>query len=48
MALTDKGLKRFDEYLCALADVLRKAQQAVATDRRRFAATAVIGKRAFA
>ncbi len=48
VALTDKGLKRFDEYLCALSDVLRKARQAVATDRRKVAAIPIIGKRAFA
>ena len=48
VALTDKGLKRFDVYLCALSDVLRKARQAVATDRRKVAAIPIIGKRAFA
>ena len=48
VALTDKGLNRFDEYLCALSDVLRKAQQAVATDRRKSTAISVVGKRAFA
>ncbi len=48
VALTDKGLKRFDEYLRALSGVLRKAQQAVATDRRKAAIMPAIGKRAFA
>jgi len=33
VVLTDKGLKRFDEYLTALADVLKKAKQAVASER---------------
>jgi DNA-binding HxlR family transcriptional regulator len=34
VALTDKGLKRFEDYLSALSDVLKKAKQAVAADRR--------------
>lgn len=48
VALTDKGLKRFDEYLSALSEVLRKAKQAVATDRRKATAAPAMGKKAFA
>lgn len=33
VALTEKGLKRFDEYLTALSEVLEKARQAVAAER---------------
>lgn len=32
--LTEKGLKRFDEYLVALSDVLKRAKQAVAAERK--------------
>ncbi len=48
VALTDKGLKRFDDYLAALSEVLRKAKQAVATDRRKSTAIPAVGKKAFA
>lgn len=34
VTLTEKGLKRFDEYLVALSDVLKRAQQAMASDRK--------------
>jgi DNA-binding transcriptional ArsR family regulator len=34
VTLTEKGLKRFDDYLTALSDVLKKAKLAMATDRR--------------
>ena len=48
VALTDKGLKRFEEYLSALSDVLKKAKQAIATDRQRSPAASVVGRKAFA
>jgi len=48
VALTDKGLKRFEEYLVALSDVLKKAKQALATDRQRSPAASVVGRKAFA
>ena len=48
VALTEKGLKRFEEYLSALSDVLKKAQQAVAADRRKDTAIQFLGKKAFA
>ena len=32
VALTDKGLKRFEEYLSALSEVLKMAQKAMATE----------------
>ena len=48
VALTDKGMKRFDEYLSALSDVLRKAKQAMATDRRKTAPVPIMGKKSFA
>lgn len=48
VALTDKGLKRFDEYLSALSEVLKKAKQAVAADRRKAPVAPALGKRSFA
>jgi DNA-binding transcriptional ArsR family regulator len=48
VALTDKGLKRFEEYLSALADVLKKAKQAVASERGKASAVPATGKRLFA
>jgi len=48
VTLTDMGLKRFDDYLSALSDVLKKAKQAMAGDRRKAPAMSVIGKKAFA
>ena len=44
VALTDKGLKRFDEYLSALSDVLKKARQAVGSERRKSLAVTVAGR----
>ena len=35
VALTEKGVKRLEEYLSALSDVLKKAKQAVAGEQRR-------------
>lgn len=34
VALTEKGLKRFDEYLVALSEVLKRAQQAMTSERK--------------
>ena len=48
VALTDKGLKRFEEYLAALSDVLKKAKQALATERSKAPALQVLGRRALA
>ena len=48
VSLTEKGLKRFEEYLDALSDVLRKAKQALAGERRKPAALPAAGKRALA
>ena len=45
VALTEKGLKRFDDYLSALSDVLKKAKQAMAADGRK-AKTAHVSSRA--
>jgi DNA-binding HxlR family transcriptional regulator len=45
VALTEKGLKRFDEYLQALSEVLHKAKQAIATDRKKSATAPMIGKK---
>jgi len=48
VVLTDKGLKRFDEYLSALSDVLRKAKKAMGTDRVKSPTFGIIGKKATA
>lgn len=48
VVLTDKGLKRFEEYLSALSDVLKKAKQAIATDRRRSPAPSALTRKALA
>lgn len=48
VALTEKGLKRFEEYLAALSDVLKKAKHAVATDRSKSPAALALGRKAFA
>lgn len=45
VTLTEKGLKRFDEYLSALADVLKKARQSMAPDRATARVTPVSGRR---
>jgi DNA-binding HxlR family transcriptional regulator len=34
VSLTEKGLKRFDEYLVALSEVLKRAQQAMPSERK--------------
>ena len=46
--LTEKGLKRFDEYLSALSDVLKKAKQAMATDRKKPSAIPIVGRKVLA
>ncbi len=48
VALTEKGLKRFDDYLKALSDVLKKAKQAVETDRRKIQTVPALGKKSLA
>ncbi len=48
VTLTDKGLKRFEEYLAALSDVLKKAQKALTTDRRKSPAVSLMGRKALA
>jgi DNA-binding transcriptional ArsR family regulator len=48
VALTDKGLKRFDEYLSALSDVLKKARKAMATDRKKIPLIQTLGRKALA
>ncbi len=48
VALTDKGLKRFEEYLAALSDVLKKAKQAMAGERGKSVAGAAMGRKVFA
>jgi DNA-binding transcriptional ArsR family regulator len=48
--LTEKGMKRFEDYLSALSDVLKKAKQAMATDRnkaRKPLAIPAFGKKVF-
>lgn len=45
VALTDRGLKRFEEYLSALADVLKKAKQAVASERGKAGWAPTSGRR---
>lgn len=45
ITLTEKGLKRFDEYLSALADVLKKARQSMAPDRAMARAMPGAGRR---
>lgn len=44
VSLTDKGLKRFDEYLSALSDVLKKARQAVGMERRKNLAVPAVAR----
>jgi DNA-binding transcriptional ArsR family regulator len=34
VSLTEKGLKRFDEYLVALSEVLKRAKYAMASERK--------------
>jgi hypothetical protein len=34
VSLTEKGLKRFDEYPVALSEVLKRAKHAMASDRK--------------
>jgi DNA-binding transcriptional ArsR family regulator len=48
VTLTDKGLKRFDDYLSALADVLKKARKAMATDRQKSPVILPMGRKALA
>lgn len=48
VTLTDKGLKRFEEYLSALSEVLKNAKKALATDRRKTITLPALGKRAYA
>ena len=48
VTLTDKGSKRFEEYLSALSDILKKAQRAIATDHRKSATVPALGRKAFA
>jgi DNA-binding HxlR family transcriptional regulator len=48
VALTDKGLKRFDDYLSALSEMLRKAKQALASDRRKTADIPAAGRKVVA
>ena len=48
ITLTDKGLKRFDDYLSALSNVLKKAKQAMATDKVKTSAISLAGKKVFA
>jgi len=48
VTLTDKGLKRFEEYLSALSEVLKNAKKALATDRRKTITIPALGKRAYA
>lgn len=45
VALTEKGLKRFDEYLSALSEVLKKAKQAVAVEHAKPRMASVTGRR---
>lgn len=46
VTLTDTGLKRFEEYLTALSDVLKKAKQALATEHK--ATPLAIGRKVLA
>lgn len=48
VTLTDKGLKRFDDYLSALSDVLKKARKAMATDRQKSPVILPMGRKALA
>jgi DNA-binding transcriptional ArsR family regulator len=48
VALTEKGLKRFEDYLGALSDVLKKAKQAVDGDRRKSHSVSILGKKSLA
>ena len=46
ITLTDKGLKRFEDYLAALSDVLKKAKQALASEHQPV--SQALGKKALA
>ena len=48
VTLTDKGLRRFDDYLSALSDVLKKARKAMATDRQKSPDILPMGRKALA
>lgn len=48
VTLTDKGLKRFDDYLSALSEVLKKARKAMATDRQKSPVILPMGRKALA
>jgi DNA-binding transcriptional ArsR family regulator len=48
VTLTDKGLKRFDDYLSALAEVLKKARKAMATDRQKTPLIQTMGRKVLA
>lgn len=48
VTLTDKGLQRFEDYLSALSEVLKKAKQAVAVDRKKSPAFTVMGRKVLA
>lgn len=48
VTLTDKGLRRFDDYLSALSDVLKKARKAMATERQKTPLIQTMGRKALA